>query len=85
MQTRLNVGPLAQEIAELIVAGRHDERLKWNTDGRVRVLIGKIFPEASAVKQTREGRRRRFREALTQILATHGWHEVTANTYKAEM
>jgi hypothetical protein len=55
MQPRLDVEPLAEEIAAQIVGQRMDDRLQWYKDGRVRVLIIKILPD-SGVKQTREGR-----------------------------
>ena len=61
MAARLDVRPMAEEIARLVIDRQEDERLKWYEDGRVRVQIGKILPQGSAYKQTLEGRRRRFR------------------------
>lgn len=75
MQARLDVEALAEEIAALIVSRKEDDRLRWYEDGQVRVLIGKVLPEASAVKQTLAGRRKRFRAALAERLAAEGWHE----------
>ena len=82
MQARLDVRPVADEIARLIVSRADDARLKRYDDGRVRVLIGKIIPADSAVKQTLDGRRRRFRNALTGLLENLGWCEVNANLYE---
>jgi hypothetical protein len=82
MQPRLNVGPLADEIARLIVTKAEDARLKWYDDGRVRVLIGKIIPAGSAVRQTLEGRRKRFWDALAGILKAQGWSVVRPNVYR---
>jgi hypothetical protein len=82
MQPRLNVKPLAEEIAHLITEGRNDNRLKWNADGSVRVLIGKILPDDSAVQQTLQGRRKRFRTELKQLLVMRGWREVRLNVYE---
>ena len=73
MQRRLNVVPLAEEIVRLILERRADDRLKWNNDGSVRVLVGKVLPEGSAVKQTLIGRRQRFRKALVERLEAEGW------------
>jgi hypothetical protein len=58
MAQRLNVDPIAEEIASQIVNRRQDERLKWYPDGRVRVLVGKTLPGGSAVEQTLAGRRK---------------------------
>lgn len=80
-QPRLNVEPIAHDISRLIVGYKSDERLKWHKDGRVRVLIGKILPERSAVKQTLNGRRRRLRKAITRYLDVAGWKCVRYNVY----
>ncbi len=73
MQTRLKVEPLVEEIVRLVVAKQLDDRLQWHDDGSVKVLVGKIIPEDSAVKQTLAGRRKRFREKLTERLEAEGW------------
>ena len=44
MANRVDVAPIADEIAELIVGGVIDDRLRWLGDGRVRVHMGNIFP-----------------------------------------
>jgi hypothetical protein len=80
-QPRLDVTPLAEEIVALIVNHREDHRLKRYATGRVRVLISKVLPESSAVKQTLAGRRTRFRAAVGKRLAAHGWHECNSNVY----
>ncbi len=81
MQARLDVRPLAKDVARLIVSRAADPRLKWCDDGSVRVLIGKMIPAGSAVRQTLEGRRRRFRDALTGLLEDKGWRVVRPNVY----
>lgn len=80
-QPPLDVAPLAQELAAAVLAGRADDRLKWDGDHRVRVLIGKVLPARSAVQQTLAGRRKRLREALARSLAPAGWRMVGANVY----
>jgi hypothetical protein len=72
-QRPLNVDPIAEEIAKLIVAAKEDERLTWVRRNRVRVHIGRILPEFSAVKQTLANRRKRFWEALDEKLEMQGW------------
>jgi hypothetical protein len=81
MAPRVYVRPIAEEIAQLIIAHREDEVLKWYEDGSVRVHIGKILPEGFAFKQTLQGRRKRFRQALEEILLDAGWTRIRANVY----
>lgn len=81
-QPRLDVAAIAEEIVSQIVNRQEDHRLKWYEDGRVRVLVGKVLPEESVVKQTLATRRKRFRSALKERLAHHGWQECGVNTYE---
>jgi hypothetical protein len=81
METRLDVRPLAEEIARLIVAKAEDDRIKWLDQGRVRVLVGKVLPEGSAAKQTLAQRRKRFRAALRGLLDNAGWCESGVNVW----
>ncbi|MHC4213974.1 MAG: hypothetical protein ACYSWP_11430 [Planctomycetota bacterium] len=83
-QSPLDVKPMAYEIAQLILNGENDDRLKWYDDGHVRVNIGKILPDDFlTVKQTLAGRRKRFRSALTELLFAQGWKELRPNNYAA--
>jgi hypothetical protein len=81
MAKRVDAEPIADEIAEKIGGGERDDRLRWLPDGRVRVQMGKIFPEGSGYKQTVQGRRRRLREALIERLSTKGWVHLGRNTF----
>ena len=67
----MDVNPIADELAKLIINGGKDERLQWSANGHVRVLTGKII--LASFKQTLEGRRKRFMAALEQRLVPHGW------------
>jgi len=82
MAARLDVSLIAEEIIAQVVNGQQDHRLKWLADDRVRVLVGKVLPEGSAVKQTLAARRRRLRAAVNERLAEHGWHECGVNVYE---
>jgi len=82
MAPRLDVRPLAEEIVQMIVEHKVDDRLKWNDDGTVRVEIGKIIPENSAIKPTVAGRRKRFRQMVDDLLASAGWQSVNWNVYR---
>lgn len=75
------VKPIAAKVAQLIIKQKPDKRLKWNNDGTVRVLIGEIFPAGSAIAQTLQGRRKRFKLALEKHLNDAGWEKVGVNVY----
>jgi hypothetical protein len=82
MRPRLNVKPLAEGVARSILEHREDDQLKWYDDGSVRVLIGNIVvDEWGLAKETLQGRRRRFRNALDQLLAASGWQKVGLHKY----
>jgi hypothetical protein len=82
--SRVDIAPIAAEIADLIVGGVSDERLRWLDDGRVRIEMGRIFPEQSGVKQTVQGRRSRLREALIESLGRMGWRHLGRNVFAKE-
>ena len=71
----LRVTPLVDEIATVICDGEDDARLKWAPDRRsVRVLVADFID--GWFKQTREGRRRRFRLALEERLKQESWQRL---------
>jgi hypothetical protein len=74
-QPSLEVQPLVEEVARRITARQEDDRLVWRDDGSVKVLISRIIPKGSAVKQTLAGRRKRFWMALVERLRAEGWFE----------
>jgi hypothetical protein len=73
MQPTLDVQPLVNEIAELVLQRRPDPRMKWYPDGRVAIRMDQVLPETHTPKQTRERRRRRFPQNLDSILVPRGW------------
>jgi hypothetical protein len=79
MDKRLNVKPIAQSLADAIIAGKQDARITINKDGSVRLKIADIIPETNL--QTTSARRKRLRAQLSMILASHGWKELRANVY----
>ncbi|MCP4603802.1 MAG: hypothetical protein GY847_25340 [Proteobacteria bacterium] len=82
-QAPLNAKKLATDIASLVTTkDRRTEYLKWFDDGTVRVIVGKILPEGSAVKQTLIGRRKRFRKELREVLKESGWEEFKLHRYE---
>jgi len=81
MQPRLDIKPLAREIADLIMNIEAHERLKWIDETNVRVLISNIIPSGILDKQTLSNRRKRFREELSKILSEQGWEESRANMF----
>ena len=80
-QARLDVTPIAKEIAQLIIDRQEDERLKWNKDASVRVQIGMIWPDDSAASQMVTARRKRLQKALDKLLCAKGWRNIRVNVY----
>jgi len=76
--------PMAAELAEVISEGRADDGIRWGQDGTVRVVLTKVFPYGSGYMQTIAGRRKRFRAALTELLAARRWREVRRDVYSRE-
>jgi hypothetical protein len=80
-QPRMNVKPIAEELASAILGRRQDHRLKWDSQDHVRLLMGEVLPPGSVVNETLAGRRKRLREALAALLALAGWRMVGSNWY----
>lgn len=72
-QPPLNLSPIVSELTALILSDTPDPRLQWDGPQRVRVLIGRILPEHSAVRRTLAGRRKRLITELQARLAPSGW------------
>lgn len=77
----LDVKPMAEEVAALILGHVEDARVRWIDRETVRINSGVVLPRVSAVKMTLANRRKRFRTALGERLARHGWVQVGANKY----
>ena len=75
-QPRLDVKPIAAEVASKIKNKQEDFRLKWYEDGSVKVLTNKIIPKNSGYNRTVEGRRNRFYQSLADHLQDTGWKSV---------
>ena len=71
----MRVELIVDELVQLIAEGKKDERLAWFDDGcRVRVLVSRIIQ--GKFRQTIQGRRKRFRQALDKKLLVTGWGKV---------
>jgi hypothetical protein len=70
---RLDVVPIAEDIAGLIRDGTQDPRIRWSDANIVKVEIGKIIPMKSP-KDTVRGRRDRLKVQLAHNLSLIGWH-----------
>jgi len=82
MRKRLDVKPIAEEIARAIVDQRPDPRIQLLRGGSgVRVRMSKAMPKADTPRQTLAGRRKRLRSAIRDYLTSHGWQESSANGY----
>jgi hypothetical protein len=72
---RISLKDLAEEIAERILSGEEDDRIKCLEDGSVKVLVSKIFPAGSGFQRTVSGRRKRLVQYVAAKLAQKGWAE----------
>lgn len=84
LQPRLDVKPIVADLCNAILKGNQDDRLKWDGTSKVKLLIGKVLPEGSAVKDTLADRRKRLRNELSRLLAPEGWKLVSPNLYERE-
>ena len=76
MDRRLNVKPIAAEIAAIIDERREDRRIRWRGTNSVRVLTGEVIPTTN--QQTTSSRRKRFAEELERHLRPLGWERTNA-------
>jgi hypothetical protein len=80
MNPRMDVRPLAQEVAACIAARAYDPRLRWRDADVVHPVLARVIPEQAGVpKQTLQGRRRRFLAALHEELSALGWEPTLEN------
>jgi hypothetical protein len=76
---RLDVRPIAAELAGLITGGRESRFLKWFEDGSVVVKMKECIPTTN--KQTTTSRRRRLRTELEKLLNPLGWAKISSHRY----
>lgn len=68
---RLDVGPMAKELADCIIGKQPHPHLQWNENkSSCKLLIGNAIPKTN--KQTTAGRRDRLRYALNALLLPQG-------------
>lgn len=79
MDHRLDVKPLAAEIAALIGDRRDDARIKWAARTRVRIVVGEVIPATN--QRTTTGRRRRLAAELERLLTPRDWHRRDAGSH----
>jgi len=82
MAHRLSIKELAEEIAERILSGGQDDRVKRLDDGSVKVLVSKIFPTGSGFQRTVSGRRKHLIQYVSKRLSQEGWEETVSNVFK---
>jgi len=78
----LNVGPIADKIVALILAGVKDELLKWYGDSKVRIWMSVLIPDSSGPNQTIRGRRKKLGAAIERKLRHHAWQKVGVHTFE---
>jgi hypothetical protein len=76
---RLDVKPIAAEIAALINDGREDKRIKWRAASRARIVVSEVIPATN--QQTTSSRRKRFAAEVERLLVPFGWKRKNAGSY----
>lgn len=79
MAERLDVKPIAAEIAASISNGREDRRIKWRGENHVRVLVSDVIPATN--QWTTSSRRKRFAAELERVLGPLGWQRKPAGSH----
>jgi len=80
-QPPLNVEPIVEEVVRLIKNHQKTEWLKWQNDGSVHVVMGKVFPVSTNLNKHLTRRRERFRTKVEESLTTAGWMKIKTNHY----
>jgi hypothetical protein len=70
----------AERLADLMDERGDDDRVRWYGDGSVKVVVGRVLPDGP--RRTVEGRRRRFRPILDEVLMGRGWEEKDLYVYR---
>lgn len=73
---------VAEEIAELVRQGASDPRLIWKDSDTVHVVVEQIIPTQSGFARTVQGRRKRLRQVLEEVLAKDGWKHAGRNVFQ---
>jgi hypothetical protein len=79
---RLDVKPIAKQLAAELLAHKKSNILNWKSDNEVKVEFAKIIKTDSGNKQTIAGRRKRCRNELEKIVEVHGWKHTGNNVFK---
>jgi hypothetical protein len=73
MAPRLSIKAIAEEVAQAIIEGKEDNRLKRLDDNTVEVQASSIFPTGSGFTRTVEGRRETLARYIEETLTAHCW------------
>lgn len=77
-----SVEEAGEEIAQAILAGVPDDRLRWEEDGSASVLASWEFPRTSTFSRTLGSRRMRLCRCIADAISGHGWKAVGRNRFK---
>jgi hypothetical protein len=80
-QPPLNVEPIVKEVVRLIKNHQKTEWLKWQNDGSVHVVMGKVFPVSTNLNKHLRWQRERFRTKVEESLTTACWMKIKTNHY----
>ena len=80
-QPPLNVEPIAEEVVRLVKNHQKTEWLKWQNDGSVHVVMGKVLPVSTNLNKHLSQKRERFLAKVDESLTTAGWMKIKTNHY----
>lgn len=83
MAKRLNVAPIAENVASALMKGQGSLFYTQKSDGSFHLNIDKIIPNDSSA-QTIAARRKRLRKELDKILLPQGWQNIRPNVYSSQ-
>jgi len=82
LSLRLSVEEAAEEIAQAILDGSKDDRIRWENDGTACVVASWMFPKDCLFVHTLGTRRRKLFKCVSAVLAEHGWRECGRNRFR---
>jgi hypothetical protein len=82
MANRIYIKPLVEIALATIRSGGDNELVSRHGDGTVSLNTTLIFPKGSAVRMTLEGRRKRVRVAVAEVLLKEGWERLGDDIFR---
>lgn len=79
MARRMDVRPIAEEIARAILNGIEIDSLKWISPDEVKILTSVVIPATN--QQTTTARRQRLLKKILELVEPHGWRRAQTSGF----